>query len=127
MKQAAVALLGCAFLIAASIVSAEADGPDHWQVTGVEKDDVLNIREEPDPHSRKVGEIPPDGTCIANLGCVGGLTFEEFTTLSEEEKKKIERERPRWCKVDYEGMVGWVAGRYLAEGYCEQPAAGDSN
>ena len=61
-----------------------------------------------------------------NLGCVGGLTFEEFTKLSDEEKKKIEHERPRWCKVEYEKTVGWVAGRYLTEGYCEQPADEDS-
>ncbi len=126
MKLGAVALLGCSFLMSASIAIAEADGPDHWRVTGVGQDDVLNIREEPDPHSRKVGEIPPDGTCIVNLGCVGGLTLEEFTTLSDEEKKKIEHERPRWCKVEYEKTVGWVAGRYLTEGYCEQPADEDS-
>jgi len=88
---------------------------------------VLNIREKADPHSKKIGEIPPDGTCIKNLGCVGGLTFEESTTLSDEEKKKIERERPRWCKVDYRGTVGWVAGRYLAEGACEQSAGSDRN
>ncbi len=125
MKRAAVALLSCLVLITTSIAFAEADGPDHWQVTGVEEEDVLNVREEPDPHSKKVGEIPPDGTCIKNLGCVGGLTFEEFTTLSDEEKKKIERERPRWCKVEYQGTVGWVAGRYLAEGTCEQSGEGD--
>ena len=98
--------------------AAEADGPDYWAVTGVAVDDVLNIREEPDPHSKKVGQIPFDGSCIKNLGCVGGLTFEEFTTLSEEEKRRIARERPRWCKIDYQGIVGWAAGKYLREGSC---------
>jgi len=122
MRQVLLVLLTGSILAGASIAAAEADGPDWWQVTGVEEDDVLNIREEPDPHSEKVGEIPADGTCIRNLGCVGGLTFEEFTTLSDEEKRKIERERPRWCKVEYEGTVGWAAGRYLAEGSCERPA-----
>jgi hypothetical protein len=125
MRQVLLVLLTGSILAGASIAAAEADGPDYWQVTGVDEDDVLNIREEPDPHSEKVGEIPPHGTCIRNLGCVGGLTFEEFTTLSDEQKKKIERERPRWCKVEYEGTIGWSAGRYLAEGYCEQQAGED--
>lgn len=123
MRSASVLILGCVLLTTASIASAEADGPDYWQVKGVDKDDVLNIREQADPHSKKIGEIPPDGTCIKNLGCVGGLTFEEFTTLSEEEKAKIEHERPRWCKVEHDGTTGWVAGRYLTEGSCEQPAS----
>jgi uncharacterized protein YraI len=43
------------------------------------------------------------------------LTFEEFTTLSEVEKRKIERQRPRWCQIEYGGIKGWVAGRYLRE------------
>jgi hypothetical protein len=95
-----------------------ADGPDHWRVHGVAKGDVLNIRQEPDPKSEKVGEIPPDGECIKNIRCVGGLTFEEFTTLSEAEKKKIEKERPRWCLIEYDGVTGWVNGSYLREGSC---------
>ena len=96
-----------------------ADGPDYWQVHGVRGDDVLNIRKEADYKSEKVGEIPPDGKCIKNLKCVGGLTFEEFTSLSEEEKERIKKERPRWCYIEYMGIRGWVAGRYLREGYCE--------
>jgi len=122
-----VVLMCCAAVMAPLMVAAEADGPDHWNVTGVEQDDVLNIREKPDPHAKKVGEIPADGTCVKNLGCVGGLTFEEFTTLSDEERKSIERERPRWCKVDYEGTVGWVSGRYLEEGFCEHPVGQSRN
>ena len=97
----------------------EADGPDYWQVHGVESDDVLNIRREANPNSEKIGEIPPDGQCIKNLKCVGGLTFKEFTTLSESEKEKIKKERPRWCFVEYRGTKGWVAGRYLREGSCK--------
>ena len=127
MRAASVVLLGCSALIAAPVVFAEADGPDYWQVKGVAKDDVLNIREAADPHSKKLGEIPPGGACVKNLGCVGGLTFEEFTTLSDEEKKRIEHERPRWCKIEYEGTVGWVAGRFLEEGFCEQPSASDGD
>jgi len=98
----------------------EADGPDHWQVHGVETEDVLNIRQEPNYKSKKIGEIPSDGQCIKNLKCVGGLTFQEFTSLTEAEKNKIKKERPRWCYIEYKGVKGWVAGRYLREGFCEK-------
>ena len=100
--------------------NSEADGPDHWQVHGVEAGDVLNMRQEPDWKSPKIGEIPPHGKCLKNLRCVGGLTFDEFTNLSEAEKNKIKKERPRWCYIEYKGLKGWVAGRYLREGFCRQ-------
>jgi len=95
-----------------------ADGPDYWKVRGVERGDVLNIRSEANGKAEKVGEIPPDGQCVKNLKCAGGLTMEEFTTLSEVEKEKINKERPRWCYIEYKGTKGWVAGRFLREGGC---------
>lgn len=110
----AVAALG----LGPGIASAEADGPDFYAVTGVAANDVLNIRGEPQAHAPKLGEIPHDGICIRNLGCQGGLSFQEFTGLSEEQKARRLREHPRWCKVEYLGVTGWVAGRYLREGEC---------
>ena len=107
------------FVLVAQPVHGEADGPDYWAVRGVAGDDVLNIRKEADWRSQKVGEIPPDGQCIKNLRCVGGLTLDEFITLSEAEKAKIQMERPRWCRITYNGITGWVAGRYLQEGACD--------
>ena len=111
----------CLSLIVASVVLlaaqafADADGPDFYDVKGVAAGDVLNIRAKAGYRSAKVGEIPADGTCLRNLRCRGGLTFEEFSTLSEADKRKIERQRPRWCRVEYHGVTGWVAGRYLQE------------
>lgn len=116
----AALVLALATSLAAGALWAEADGPDYYAVQGVAQNDVLNIRAEPSPHAPKVGEIPPNGTCIRNLGCQGGLTFEEFTTLSPAEKERRARENPRWCKVEYEGVTGWVAGRYLTEGDCRR-------
>lgn len=97
---------------------ADADGPDYWRVVGVEDGDSLNIRSEPNPRSAKVGAIPPNGRCIANRGCQGGLSFEQYTTLSKSEQAERLRENPRWCQIHYQGLTGWVAGRYLAEGGC---------
>jgi hypothetical protein len=52
-------LVGPAVLLASGAVRADADGPDFYSVRGVAQDDALNIWAEPDPHARKVGEIPP--------------------------------------------------------------------
>lgn len=99
-------------------VAADADGPDFYRVTGVPSGDVLNIRAAPKPDAAKLGTIPPGGTCIRNLGCQGGLSFQEFSTLSKAEQAKRLKQNPRWCRVEYQGIIGWVAGRYLAEGNC---------
>ncbi len=101
-------------------VSAEADGPDFYAVTGVPADDVLNIRAEPHADAELIGAIPPDGTCVRNLGCKGGLTLREFTELTEDQKAKRLQENPRWCRIEYQGVTGWVAGRHLLEGTCSQ-------
>lgn len=120
-RDLAASLLAALLLLAiAEQPGAEADGPDFFQVVGVASDDLLNIRAEPSPRARKLGTIPPDGKCVRNLGCRGGLTFEEFTTLSATEQALRLRESPRWCRIEYKGMSGWVAGRYLAEGGCHE-------
>ena len=97
---------------------AEADGPDFYRVRDISSGDTLGIHAEPDPDATVLGEIPPQGDCIRNLGCRGGLTFEEFTTLPKEQQAQRLKENPRWCRIEYRGIVGWVAGRYLAEGRC---------
>ncbi len=121
-----ISLLGCLLLLPL-VTQGEADGPDYWDVKGVAQDDVLNLREKPDPRSAKIAEIPHNATCLRNLGCQGGLTFEEFTTLSPAERKALERKRPRWCRIEFQGKSGWVAGRYLgeAERACVEPVRSD--
>ena len=116
----AALLFGLLVTLGAGDLRAGADGPDYYAVRGVAPGDVLHIRAEPDPQARKVGEIPPHGTCIRNLGCQGGLTLEEFSTLTPAEQERRARECPRWCRVEYQGVTGWVAGRYLAEGDCRR-------
>jgi hypothetical protein len=115
----------CVFWAISPSSYAEADGPDFWQVRDVAKNDVLNVRRYADFRAPKTGEIPPDAQCIINRGCKGGLTYHEFTTLSEAEKRRILKQRPRWCRVSYQGLTGWVAGRYLQEAACTPAAAED--
>ena len=93
---------------------AEADGPDYWAVVGVAPGDVLNMRADPTASSRIVGRIPAAATGLRNLGCRGVPTFEEWQRMSEAEKRRAAR--LRWCRVEFRGNTGWVAGRFLREG-----------
>ncbi len=122
-----ISRLLCLLAFVPLLAQGEADGPDYWDVRGVASDDVLNLREKPDPHSKKIAEIPHNATCLRNLGCQGGLTFEEFTTLSPADRKALEKKRPRWCRIEFQGKRGWVAGRYLQEaaGPCTEPVRSD--
>lgn len=119
-ESIASALLG--IFVFHGVAFAEADGPDFWDINDVADMDVLNIREEPNWRSRKIGEIPHNGRCVKNLGCIGGLTLEEYATLSDAERERIQKERPRWCKILYQGQPGWASGHYLQEarGPCER-------
>lgn len=110
-----IALLTVVFCAGAK---ADADGPDYWRVVGIADGDSLNIRAQPSASSTKVGEIPPNGSCIVNRGCQGGLSFHEYSTLSKPDQAKRLKEHPRWCRIDYQGLTGWVVGHYLAEGAC---------
>lgn len=115
-----IQLLLILLVTASGYVYAEAGGPDFYRVKGVADNDILNMRSEANPHAGKVGEIPPGADCVRNLGCKGGLTLVEFTNLSKQEQAAIKRGRPRWCHVEYQGITGWVAGRFLAEGSCDR-------
>ncbi len=119
-KSAFGLIVAAALAVDAGPAAATADGPDFFQVTGVAATDTLNLREAPDAQATKVGEIPPDGTCIRNLGCQGGLTFQAFTELPKSDQEKRLKENPRWCRVEYRGMTGWAAGRFLREGACHE-------
>lgn len=118
-RQQSALALALLLQLPSSTLLAEADGPDFFSVTGVAANDVLNLRAGPSAREEKVGEIPPNGTCVRNLGCRGGLTYQEYSTLSPTQRAERLKERPRWCRVEYQGMRGWVAARYLMEGSCE--------
>jgi hypothetical protein len=116
IPRAAISLAGMLLALWSPGVLATADGPDFFAVRGIAANDVLNIRAEPRASARRLGAIPPEGQCIRNLGCQGGLSLAEFTGLTPEQQQQRLRAKPRWCKVQYQGVTGWVAGRYLGEG-----------
>ena len=92
-----------AFLCAGT-VHATADGPDFYQLREGSVSKPVPLRAKPgSPQS--VGSLPADASCIRNMGCQG-------SDLSA---------KPRWCKVEHQGKVGWVEGKFLAEGACANP------
>jgi len=97
---------------------AEADGPDHFSVTGMAIGQSLDLHAEADVRSQVIGQIPSTAQCVRNGGCQGGLSFEEFSTLSQEDQRLRLEVNPRWCKVDYRGSSGWALGRFLMEDAC---------
>lgn len=109
-----VILLAGLFVASAGPVRAEADGPDFFRVVGVAANDVLNIRAEPSSRSARIGAVPHDGNGLRNLGCRGGLTFEQFNAATPAEREA--GRKTRWCRIEYRGITGWVAGWYLGEG-----------
>jgi len=120
-----VAVSGLFFAVTTA-VEAEADGPDYFRVTGVAENDVLNIRGAPEAGAAKLGEIPWNGDGIRNLGCQGGLSFAEWEAATEAERKAAAQ--TRWCRVSYDGVEGWAAGWFLAEGsYPAGEAAGSGS
>ena len=116
-------LLALLLITSSHLLHAEADGPDYWQLRDVKTGAVIIIRQQASIHAAETGQIPYGARCISNRGCKGGLSFEEFTTLSDAEKQQILKQRPRWCRVVYQGSTGWVEGRYLREGNCPEPQA----
>ncbi|SIO47781.1 Heat shock protein HslJ [Rhodovulum sp. ES.010] len=125
-----LAPLGCAGVLIGLVVAAppgraEADGPDFFRVTGVAADDVLNIRAAPDARAGKVGEIPPGADGLRNRGCKGGLGFADWQAATEAEREAAARDR--WCRVVFEGVEGWAAARFLAEGSAPAPAAAEAD
>ncbi|MCP4382931.1 MAG: META domain-containing protein [Hyphomicrobiales bacterium] len=105
----AVLLLGAAGALA------EADGPDFYRVVDVAADDVLNIRAGPGATYQIVGRIPAGADGIVNFtACVGGLGSPEWERATAEQRVAA-RDR-LWCRIGYDRIIGWSAGRFLGEG-----------
>lgn len=100
-----------------NLAQATADGPDFYKVQGAPDGGNLPLRATP-AASTQLGFIPVNAECVRNLGCQGGLTMQEFTSLSDTERAKRLAANPRWCKVTYQGLTGWVEGKFLTEAPC---------
>jgi hypothetical protein len=113
MKRAALVLaaLSTVGLAPAASIAQHTPRPAFWAVTGVRSDDVLHLRDMPSAESKSLAGIPAHARGLKNLGCRRNEpSLEQWTRMS-----KAQREVPatQWCRVDYQGKQGWVAGRYL--------------
>jgi uncharacterized protein len=108
-----IVLIG--LMLFAPAAFAQDGDPDYFRITGVKKDDNINVRRQPNADARIVGKIPKDADGVKNLGCNrGGLSEKQWEKASAARKK--EAQRKRWCQVEYNDVKGWVSGRFLAEG-----------
>ena len=84
---------GALAIIASAIASTAVLGQSlEFRVAGVAKNDVLNMRAAPNADASVVSRIPPSASGIVRLGDCN-----------------------EWCHVRYQGKVGWVSSRYIAE------------
>ena len=68
--------------------------PAYWAVTGV-----------------SLARIPFNARGLKHLGCRRNeMPFEDWVKLSKEARKAS---LMQWCRVEYNGQQGWVAGRFL--------------
>jgi hypothetical protein len=80
-------------------------------VTGVRADDVLHLRDVPNADSKSLARIPFNARGLKHLGCRRNeMPFEDWVKLNKEARKAS---LMQWCRVEYNGQQGWVAGRFL--------------
>jgi hypothetical protein len=102
---AALALLG-----GACAASAE-DPPKSWAVTGVKANDVLHLRDVPSADSKSLARIPANARGLKHLGCRRNQPLMEvWVRMSEKARHEA---MTQWCRIEYRGQQGWVAGRFL--------------
>jgi hypothetical protein len=107
----ALTMLVALFLFG-TLAHAEADGPDLWDVSNVASNDVLNMHVAPSANSKVVATIPHNARGLRNLGC-NIPSFSEWQKMTEVQRSAAGERK--WCKVEYQGKQGWVAGRFLVE------------
>ncbi|WP_372803558.1 SH3 domain-containing protein [Paracoccus seriniphilus] len=113
--------LSCAAVLAAPMARAEIDGhgPDAWRVTGVARDDVLNMRMGPGTEYLVIDSLPPDARGLEQITCVPLLIPSIYHRLTDAQRENLP---PRWCLMrssDF-SKAGWVAQRFLMEDGLEE-------
>jgi hypothetical protein len=82
-----------------------------FMVTGVAPSDVLHVRDVPSADSRSIGTIPPTAHGLPNLGCLRKQpNLDDWMRMTAAQRADA---KLLWCRVEYKGIVGWVAGRFL--------------
>jgi hypothetical protein len=112
--QSAARLIAAGLALAMAVPCGSAmaeDPPVFWAVTGVAANDVLNLRDVPSADSKSLARIPPTARGLKHLGCRRNQpALEDWMRMSAAQRRDATMQ---WCRVEYHGTEGWVAGRFL--------------
>lgn len=87
------------------------DPPAFWAVTGVTASDALHLRDVPSADSKSLARIPANTRGLKHLGCRRNQPpMEQWARMNEAQRREA---LTQWCRVEYKGQEGWVAGRFL--------------
>jgi hypothetical protein len=85
--------------------------PRFWAVTGVASGDVLHLRDVPSADSKSLMQIPANAHGLKHIGCRRNQPpMELWARMSAAQRRDA---LTQWCRVEYRGVQGWVAGRFL--------------
>ena len=100
----------CALGAVAWTSSAE-EPPKFWAVTGVKPNDVLHLRDVPSADSKSLAQVPSSARGLKHIGCRRNQPpMDVWARMSEAARREA---LTQWCRVEYRGQQGWVAGRFL--------------
>jgi hypothetical protein len=100
-------------LVSVRFISADADGPDYFAVSGIRKDELVCMHKKPDFRSPSVAAIPHGTRCLENLATVP-------------QGDMVPPDTDVWYKVEYFGKKGWIPASRISEDYnCTAPADAD--
>lgn len=103
--------IAAAFVMAATALPARSEEPKFWAVAGVKANDVLHLRDVPSADSKSLARIPANARGLKHLGCRRNQPpMDIWVRMSEGAKREA---LTRWCRIEYRGQQGWVAGRFL--------------
>jgi len=109
---ARLALATCIMSFAMAPMGAQAEEPPKfWAVTGVGSSDVLHLRDVPSADSKSLAQIPSNALGLKHLGCRRNQPpLDQWARMNAAQRREA---LTQWCRVEYHGQEGWVAGRYL--------------
>lgn len=119
-RALALAAITLALSFSAPVARAEIDGhgPDAWRVTGVTRDDVLNVRMGPGTNYPVIETFAHNERNLEQITCVPFYTMAHFSEMSEAELDALP---PSWCLMRTADLTkaGWVAQRFLIADFDE--------
>jgi len=94
--------------------------PVSFRVQLVKACEVLMLSEAPKRKAKRLVTHFSSGSCVQNFGCMREVTQKELDAMSEIKRAHMAWKYPVWCKVDADGVQGWVRRQFLSEDSCKE-------